>query len=327
MVGMQQVSVLLPVYNGASFVEKAIRSIQSQTYVNWELIILDDGSQDGSLAICREMAREDPRLRVLSNIQNLGLAPAMNRLVLEAGGQYLAIQEQDDVSLPDRLAAEVALLEKKQDVGLVSGIAEWLDHTGEVSAHFPGILFRGEQYPQNYSDMVRFLYIEQCKVVNAGCMFRRSVLDSLTSPVFDNDARMSIDWQFFMHVAHHWKIWGLNQVVVRMNRGTAHNHLTAQKQLQYREARRCIHKIHQIYSRDANSPINYPLYRRAMSTQLVLEGRSIWRFRGMLYFILAIIYAPANSQAWASIIELVSRGISKINMNRRQNNESSSQSN
>jgi glycosyltransferase involved in cell wall biosynthesis len=305
------VSVVLPVYNGAAFVEQAICSIQEQTYPNWELIILDDGSQDASLAVCQSLATNDARLHVFSNPKNLGLAPTMNRLMQFASGEYIAVQEQDDVSSPDRLASEVDLLERMSAVGLVSGIAEWINDCGEVFALFPGILQRGEQYPQTQVEMVRYLYTEQCKVVNAGCMFRRAVLDFSPEP-FDEEARMSIDWQFFIHVAHHWKIYGLPQVVVRMQRGTKHDHLTAKKKLQFEQAHRCIRKVYQAYHKNDASPINLKLYYRAMSTQYMLEGRSYSRFKGLLKLFQALLYDPSNRRAWSSIFEISSRGLAKL---------------
>lgn len=305
------VSVLLPVYNGSDFVEQAIRSIQSQTYINWELLVCDDGSQDTSLDICKRAAQKDNRIQVFSNTFNIGLAATMNRLLNNASGKYIAVQEQDDVSQSRRFEKEVSLLDLKPDIGLVSGLAEWLDDRGQFFARFPGILNRGEQYPQDQMEMVKFLYVEQCKVVNAGCMFRHSVLDSISKPVFDEAARMSIDWQFFIHVAHYWKIWGLNETVVYMKRGS-HRHLSSNKELQFYEARRCIQKIYDQYDVDVISPVNYILYRRAMSTQLTLEGRNTSRVRGILILMKAILYFPVNWNAWNSIFEIVWRGTKKM---------------
>lgn len=305
------VSVLLPVYNGAAFVEQAVRSIQSQTYVNWELLVCDDGSQDTSFDICKEIAQKDQRIRVFSNVLNIGLAATMNCLLDNANGKYIAVQEQDDFSHPKRFEKEVSLLDLRPDVGLVSGLAEWLDDQGQVFKHFPGILSRGEQYPQDRMEMVKFLYVEQCKVVNAGCMFRRSVLDTIVKPAFDEGARMSIDWQFFIHLAHDWKIWGLNETIVYMNRGS-HSHLSAKKELQFYEARRCIQKIYDQYAADTASPVNYALFRRAISTQLTLEGRSMSRIRGVFALMKAIMYFPGNKSAWFSMFEIIWRGVKKV---------------
>ncbi len=315
------VSVLLPVYNGAAFVEQAIRSIQSQCFRDWELVILDDGSSDSSYAVCHALAAEDARIRLERSNANLGLASAMNRLTALARGQYLAVQEQDDVSMPDRLECEVTVLGREPGIGLVSGVAEWLDDTDTAFARFPGILHRGGQYPQGTSEMVAYLYTEQCKVVNAACMFRRSVLESVPGP-YDENARMSIDWQFFIHVAHRHRIWGIPRVLVRMRRGAHHSSLTKRKELQFREARRCIRLVHGYYRGQAGSPINHRLYRRAMATQLVLEGRFYGRGKGLGRLLGALAYDPGNRAAWSSVWELVRRGGSAGRRSRRPVGES-----
>lgn len=302
-----KVSVLLPVYNGSEKVADAVSSIQSQSWSDWELIILDDASQDDSLEVCHRLAESDKRIRVYRNPVNRGLAFSMNSLVGLSRGEYIAVQEQDDVSCPDRLTWEVTILNDQPEIGVVSGIASWLDDHDKEFALFPGILKRGDQYPQKNADMVRFLYVDQCKVVNAGCMFRRSVVAGNPAP-FDEGAQMSIDWQFFIHAAHKWKIWGLHNVVVRMSRGEKHQHLTAKKALQFIEAQRCIRRIYNIYRFDEVSPINYLLFRRAMSAEMVLEGRYFGRIKGVHCLFVALMYDPFNRNAWKSLRETFMRG-------------------
>jgi glycosyltransferase involved in cell wall biosynthesis len=289
------VSVVLPVYNGAAFVEQAVHSILEQTLVDWELLIVDDGSLDDSRQICENLARSESRVRVYANEQNLGLARTMNRLVALSGGKYIAVQEQDDISEPGRLALEAGVLDAQPEVGLVSGVAAWMDGEGKIFNHFPGLLHRGEQYPQDRAGMVRFLYTEQCKVANAACMFRRTLVEAIPGP-FDPAARMSIDWQFFLHAAHLQRIHGIPQVLVRMRRGGGHRSLTANKDLQFREARRCIQKIHARYRDRRDSPVKRN-YRRAMATQLVLEARSRGGLRGLALLGLAFLYCPPHAGA------------------------------
>ena len=302
------VSVILPVFNGQAFVSDAIESIRSQTFTDWELIIVDDGSSDGSLEICRRYEATDSRIKVFKNEENLGLAPTMNRLVSLANGKYVAIQEQDDISLRHRLASEVELLATHPEVGLVSGIAAWINDRDEVSAYFPRLLQSGSQYPESMRDMVKYLYTDQCKVVNAACMFRKTIIAGEERP-FDDDARMSIDWQFFLHLAHKYRIFGITEVLVKMRRGHSHKSLTKEKELQFTEARRCIELIYQRYRKDQHSPISYQLYRQAMSTQNVLEGR-YWRgVRGWLRVARAVAYNPFNRKAWSSWVELSFRAL------------------
>jgi len=285
------VTVIMPVFNGQDTVISAIESIMKQTLTTWQLLILDDGSSDDSYILCKEKANEDHRISVFRNKQNLGLARCMNRLVSLAEGTYLAVQEQDDRSAPDRLEKEVCILESQPEIGVVSGIAAWVDQHDQLLAHFPGILVRGEQYPQQFDEMVRFLYEEQCKVVNAACMIRRSVLDQIPGP-FDPNARMSIDWQFFLHAAHFTRIWGIPEVLVYMRRDQDHQHLSSDKELQFKEARRCIRLVYEKYHNNPASPINRDLFRKAMSTELVLESKYYGRLRGLGLLGKAFIYGP-----------------------------------
>lgn len=304
------VSVVLPVFDGERFVAEAVRSIQAQTFEDWELVILDDGSRDGSLALCRELARADPRIRVYESPENRGLGASMARLAELARGRYVAVQEQDDVSLPERLAVEVAALDAELEIGLVSGVAVWIDDDGRPLRRFPGILAAGGQYPQELPAMVRYLYLEQCKVTNAAAMFRRAVLED-PGVGFDPDARMSVDWQFFLHLAHRWRIRGLHQDLVRVRRGRDHASLSRRKELQFREARRCIDLVYRRYRDDPSSPIDARLRRRAHATQRVVEGRYYGSWRGVGKLLEALVYEPTNAAARAGLVDLGRRAASK----------------
>ena len=291
------VSVIMPVYNGNNFVLSSIRSIYNQTFRDWELIIVDDGSSDESYACCEVMAKSDQRIKLYRNAENLGLAKTMNRLVSLAKGEYVAVQEQDDESTTERLEKEVSLLQSKPDVGIVSGIAAWVDREGRLIGHFPGILARGEQYPQDRRAMVKFLYTEQCKVVNAACMIRRSILDQIPGP-FDHEAKMSIDWQLFIRAAHITRIWGIPEVLVYMLRDQSHNNFTKRKGSQFPEARRCIQRIYEDFSDDPASPVNPSLYRQAMVTEMLLESRHYQNRKGFSLFLKSLLMNPLNPKVW-----------------------------
>jgi glycosyltransferase involved in cell wall biosynthesis len=305
------VSVLCPVYQGAAYLSAAVASIRAQTLEDWEMLLLDDGSRDGSGDLCAELAREEPRIRHLRHAENRGLGAAMATLAREAKGTYLAVQEQDDASVAERLELEVDVLESDPKIGLVSGLAEWLDDLGDHLAFFPGLLARGEQYPQDTSTMVRFLYVEQCKVVNAGCCFRRSLLDDPTV-FFDREARLSVDWQLFVRLAHRCRIWGLPRVVVRMRRGAGHESLSRRKAVQFTEARRCLRRLLEAYEDDPESPIDRRLYRQALAHELVLEGRHWGRGRGLLRLLQAAALRPGSGEAWRSLGELVRRAAIRL---------------
>ena len=114
------VSVLLPVYNAAPYLPESLASIQQQTYTNFELLLYNDGSTDGSLAILNAAAAADARLTVIDG-PNRGLVAQLNAGLARARGKYIARMDADDLAPPTRLARQVAYLEAHPEVGLCGG--------------------------------------------------------------------------------------------------------------------------------------------------------------------------------------------------------------
>lgn len=107
------VSVVVPVYNAARFLEKTVMSVLNQTYRNFELIMVDDGSPDQSLEILREFEKRDPRVRVIAYKPNQGAAHARNTGIEQAKGMYIALLDSDDVWKEDKLEKQVRLIESR----------------------------------------------------------------------------------------------------------------------------------------------------------------------------------------------------------------------
>lgn len=125
---MTLVSVLLPVHNGARYLESAVRSILNQTHRDFELIVVDDGSTDGSGEIVAALG--DSRVRLIRNERNLGLPASLNRGLSVARAGIVARQDADDLSHPRRLEAQVGFLEANPAVGLVGTQAWLIDEDG-----------------------------------------------------------------------------------------------------------------------------------------------------------------------------------------------------
>jgi glycosyltransferase EpsE len=123
-----RVSVVTTVYNGEPYVDRAIPGILTQTFSDFEFILVDDGSTDRTPEILRELAGRDPRVRIFSP-GRLGVAAAANYGVARARGEYIARQDFDDRSYPDRLRLQVELLDGSPDVGVVGGYYVLLDET------------------------------------------------------------------------------------------------------------------------------------------------------------------------------------------------------
>ncbi|MBR3640164.1 MAG: glycosyltransferase family 2 protein [Clostridia bacterium] len=114
------VSVIMAAYNAEQYVEQAISSLQRQTYVNIEIIVCDDHSTDSTFDIISKIAESDPRIKVIRNDKNLLAASARNKCLSLAKGKYIAIQDADDLSRPDRIELLVKAIEEKPEYDFVS---------------------------------------------------------------------------------------------------------------------------------------------------------------------------------------------------------------
>lgn len=151
------VSATMPTYNSVTTLPAAIRSVLDQTFTDWELLIVDDGSTDGTGALLRGVS--DPRIRLFRLPRNVGRGAARNVAVRHARGRYIAICDSDDVSAPDRFATQVAVLDAHPEIDVLSSRVAW--HPG------PQLLFpeapdaiarrfaRGEMGVPNGPSMIR----------------------------------------------------------------------------------------------------------------------------------------------------------------------------
>ena len=112
------VSIVMSVYNGAEYLEQALKGIVDQTYQNWECIVVDDCSTDDTAAILAAFQKRDGRFRILTNKVNKKLAASLNRAVKEAVGEYIMRMDADDICRKDRVARHVGFMEKHPELSL-----------------------------------------------------------------------------------------------------------------------------------------------------------------------------------------------------------------
>lgn len=125
------VSIVVPAYNCQLFIEQTVRSIQAQTLQEWECIIVDDGSTDRTLALIRELAAQDTRLRIVTQ-PNGGPASARNHglRLIDPRAEYVAFMDSDDIWLPDALEVLKAEIEKQPDAAGAHGMGRCIDKHG-----------------------------------------------------------------------------------------------------------------------------------------------------------------------------------------------------
>jgi len=112
-----KISVIMSVYNGEKYLREAIESILNQTFRDFEFIIINDGSTDKTSEILSSY--NDPRIVIINNKRNIGLTKSLNKGLKMVKGEYIARQDADDVSLPERLERMVNFLDMNRDVGLL----------------------------------------------------------------------------------------------------------------------------------------------------------------------------------------------------------------
>lgn len=203
------VSIVIPAYNHAAYVAETIDSVLRQTYPNWELIIIDDGSTDDTSAIIRRYV--DPRIRAFPQ-RNSGLSATLNRGVSLARGKYFAFLPSDDVYEPEKLAVQVAALEAHPAVGIVFSRQTVIDAQGQPSA---------DQQVQDW-----FAVPFQTKEEIFPALFERDFLSTPTHLLrmecfarvgrFDESLVTAQDYDLWLRILKYYDIKLLPQSLVRM---------------------------------------------------------------------------------------------------------------
>ena len=125
-----KISVVMSVYNGTPYLRECIESILNQTCKDFEFIIIDDGSSDNTWKILTEYANQNQQIKLFKNEENIGLTKSLNKGLKLAGGEYIARQDADDVSLPDRFELQTRFLDAHLEVGALGSSAEVIDEQG-----------------------------------------------------------------------------------------------------------------------------------------------------------------------------------------------------
>jgi len=124
-----QISVIMPVYNAGQYLALAIESVLGQTFTDFELLLINDGSTDNSKQVIASFT--DNRIKVLDNEGNKGLVYSLNRGIAAAIGKYIARMDADDICLPDRFQLQYDYLERHTETGLVAGYIHFINEQGD----------------------------------------------------------------------------------------------------------------------------------------------------------------------------------------------------
>ena len=195
---MPKVSVLMPIYKTKDkYLREAIESVLNQTFTDFEFLILDDCPEDSREEIVKSF--DDKRIRYVKNEQNLGITPSRNKLIDMAKGEYLAVFDHDDVSLPERFAKQVAYLDEHQDVGVVSCKVKTMIR-GKTSKN-----------PTNDAD-IRLALMRVCALNHPASMIRKSVLTD-NNIRYEEEFSPSEDYALWCRLIPFTKFHNINEVL------------------------------------------------------------------------------------------------------------------
>lgn len=198
-----RVSVITCVFNGPRYLKEAIQSLLNQSFRDFELIAINDGSTDGTSALLDTLA--DKRLIVINNDQNLGIAEARNRAFKVARGEYLALQDHDDISRPQRLAVQVNYLDTNSHCALVGSSCSVIDENGVRIGHW--------DVPRADIDL-KWALLTHNPFVNSAVMFRRSVLDQAGCYDASSRYRFAEDYDLHSRIAAGYGVANLAEPLV-----------------------------------------------------------------------------------------------------------------
>lgn len=198
---MPKVSVIMPAYNAEKYINEAVDSILTQTYGDFELIILNDCSKDRTEEMI--LAYEDARIVYLKNEQNMGVAATLNKGLEVAKGQYIARMDADDISLPERFEKQVAYLDTHPDVAVLGTAVETFDEKGDT--------FRDPYRPNDAQIKIDLLFASV--LAHPSVMMRRDVILALGG--YDREFEGLEDYELWCRVVAEHNITVYPEVLLR----------------------------------------------------------------------------------------------------------------
>ena len=126
------ITIIIPTYNRAGLIGFAIESVLAQTYSNWELLVIDDASTDGTETVVKKYAEKDVRIRYIKNSTNLGILKTRNRGLHESSGEYIAMLDSDDTWIDhEKLARQIEVFQKNPKLGIVGTWITFINTAGK----------------------------------------------------------------------------------------------------------------------------------------------------------------------------------------------------
>lgn len=185
---MPKLSVITTVFNGEKYLQESLESVFNQTFQDFELLLVDDGSTDNTFNVMLEYNKY-AKVKILQNKHNEGIAVSRNRSLLEAKGDYIAIHDADDISLPTRFIKQISILDNNKQIGFLGSHAIKISFNGHIIGYM--------NYPpeETKTAFKQIVNLKLNPIIDPSCMFRRKLV--LDHGGYKMDMRHSMDFDLW----------------------------------------------------------------------------------------------------------------------------------
>lgn len=193
----------MSVYNDAAYLAQAVESILNQSFRDFEFLIFNDGSTDGSKEILEELANKDNRIKLI-NQENIGLTKTLNRGLSMAQGEYIARMDSNDISVFDRLEKEVKFLDDNKDFAVVGSFTEVIDDNGKnIGFHKPAVI----------DTEIKKLSFFSGQLTHSSVMFRKKEIVALGG--YDENIKYAQDADLWFRIMGKYKVANIPEYLLK----------------------------------------------------------------------------------------------------------------
>ena len=228
---MSTISVIIPAYNAERTIIKTVESVIQQTFSDFEIIVIDDGSTDRTLELLRDI--KDNRLKIFS-YENGGLPVARNRGIARATGEFISFIDADDLWTPDKLELQLAALQQNSEAGVAySWTAYFIDGREESIFPYNPVFFEGNVYDK--------LLVNNFVASGSNILARKKAIESVGK--FEPTLKSCEDWDYYIRLAAKWHfvLVPQHQILYRQSLNT----MTSKVEIMEKEALRVIERAYQ----------------------------------------------------------------------------------
>lgn len=275
---MPRVTVFMPVYNSSKYIKKSIQSILNQSYKDFELLIIDDGSTDNSLDVINSF--NDERIKVFKNYENKGLPYTRNRGLNLASGEYIAIMDSDDIAMKNRLEKQVNFLDSNKDIQIV---------TSDEIILYKGIPVKRIKRNPN-SIYIKFALLFDNYIGNTTVMFDKKISENFK---YNTECFVCQDYDFWVNLNTKYKFGSIESPLMMYR--TGHENIT---------------KVSNSRKKVERSKVLYNIRNKALKNLGVeLSSNDLYRLNNFLDF------NNKNLEKFKGIEEIIFEIVNSLNIN------------